>query len=595
MADDAAPRANPWRTAVPDWAERIVEGRSLIPDLPLFKAEAARGLRIFKRLRIPDVIGQPRMADACGRWYFDLVAALCGSYDPQTHRRMISEFFQLIPKGNAKSSNGGALMLTAAIMNRRPEAEFDLIAPTMKIANIAFSQAAGTVRADPELDKLFQVRDHIRTIEHRTLGTVLQIKAADTDVVTGGKAVGTMIDETHVFAEKSNAADIFVEIRGALGKRPDGFLIQTTTQSKKAPAGVFAEELNRARRVRDGEIDLPLLPMLYEYPEHLLEKNRWQERKYWHLVNPNLGRSLDEDFLARTLGEAISAGGEKLMLVASQHFNVEIGTRLRSDRWRGADYWDDRADSTLTLEALLARCEVAVIGIDGGGNDDLFALCVAGRERDSHRWLYWTRAWVHRHLLRLRPEIAPALLDFVADGDLVLWGTDSGPEDDEDVDADMESAPDPEPVDVSDGEKDISEIVSIIAQVQSAGLLPEKAAVGLDPIGVGGLVDALSDIGLVHPQVVAVAQGFRLSSAVWSLERKLRHRSAVHAGARLMSWCIGNAKCEQKGNAVLITKQTAGKAKIDPLIAAFNATKLLENNPVAEGLSIYRERGVLVV
>ena len=31
----------------------------------------------------------------------------------------------------------------------------------------------------------------------------LQIKAADTDVITGSKATGTMIDETHVFAKRS--------------------------------------------------------------------------------------------------------------------------------------------------------------------------------------------------------------------------------------------------------------------------------------------------------------------------------------------------------------------------------------------------------
>jgi phage terminase large subunit-like protein len=48
-----------------------------------------------------------------------------------------------------------------------------------------------------------------------------------------------------------------------------------------------------------------------------------------------------------------------------------------------------------------------------------------------------------------------------------------------------------------------------------------------------------------------------------------------------MAWCVGNAKVEPKGNAIVITKQASGTAKIDPLMALLNAVSLMALNPAA--------------
>ena len=93
-----------WDTSCLDWEERLLAGRSLVPELPLFEAEAAQALRVFKRLRVPDVIGTPTLGEVCGQWFFPIVAALFGAYDPETNIRHISRSVSANPEGQRQVS-----------------------------------------------------------------------------------------------------------------------------------------------------------------------------------------------------------------------------------------------------------------------------------------------------------------------------------------------------------------------------------------------------------------------------------------------------------------------------------------------------------
>lgn len=558
-----------WRTALPDWESRILERKSLIPpNLKLFDPEAEKALRIFKRLRVPDIEGYPTHGEVCGEWVFDLVRVVFGSYDPEIKRRMIQEYFVLVPKKNGKSSIAAAIMVTAAIMNRRPAAELLLIAPTKKIADIAFKQAYGIIKLDKDLKKLFYEQRHQRTITHRLTEAQIMIKAADTDVVTGSKATFILVDETHEFAKKSKAADVFTEIRGSLASRPDGFMIQITTQSKDPPTGIFATELQTARDVRDGKIDLPLLPLLYELPYGIQDSEKWQEEKYWPLINPNYGKSVDPVFLDTQIRKARRTGAAALALLASQHFNIEIGIRLRQDRWAGADFWEKHAEHVKSLSELIARSEVVVVGIDGGGLDDLLGLAVLGREKKTGRWLLWCRAWAHKIVLVRRMEIASALQDFEKEGTLTI---------------------------VDKPGDDVAAVADIVVQIEEAGKLAEGPAIAVDAAGIGSIVDELTseERGFDKDRIIGIAQGWKLNGAIKDTERKVAAGELIHDGSKMMAWCIGNAKAEQRGNAVTISKQASGTAKIDPLMAVFDAVSLMSMNPEAAG-SAYEEEDVLV-
>jgi len=57
-----------------------------------------------------------------------------------------------------------------------------------------------------------------------------------------------------------------------------------------------------------------------------------------------------------------------------------------------------------------------------------------------------------------------------------------------------------------------------------------------------------------------------------------------------MSWAAANARVEPKGNVILVTKQASESAKIDPLMAAFNAIALMSTNTWSARPNVYLVR-----
>lgn len=560
-----------WTTACPDWEQRILAGESLVPFEPLFPAEAQAALDIFSTLKIVDAPGRPTIEQACREWVFDFARAVFGSYDPATGRRLIRYFLLLVSKKNSKSTIAAGVMLTALLRNWRTSGEYYILAPTKEVADNSFFPARDMISADEELQELLHVNNSTRTITHRNTKAFLKIVAADTEVVSGKKTIGLFIDELWLFGKRANAAHIFREAMGGLASRPEGFVIYATTQSDDQPAGVFAETLTRFRAIRDGKIvDPRSLGMLYEFPQALLESEEYRDRKYRYVTNPNLGASVDDEFLDDMEEKAEFAGTAEVTGFLAKHLNVEVSVGGSSGVWGGAEFWaqERNTDRTLTLEALCARSEVVAVGVDGGGMDDLLGFTAIGREKVTQRWLTWSCAWAHKVIFKRRKIIETQLREFEREGTLTVVEDDSG--------------------------DDIVQLADKIDFVRELGLLPAEHAIGVDPAGIALIVNELRrreysvTEDAVVGQVTAVPQGYiSLNNTNKTAERLLGKGELVHPGSKLMNWCVSNAKAEKHGNAVVITKAAAGSAKIDPLMAMFNAVALMLRNPEAEGVSVF--------
>ena len=553
-----------WTTSCYDWRDRIKAGTPLTPCPPLFPTAAAAGMDVFNQLQIVDA--GVTFGD-CRPWSSEFAESIFGSYcdvpgHPDEGRRLIQTFFMLIAKKNTKSTLAAGIMLTIIIQNWRPEAEFLIISPTKELADNCFKPIRAAIEADDELSDLFHVQSHMRQITHRGTRAILKVVAADSGGVTGKKATGVLVDELHEFGRVAKAEDMLVEATGGLMSRPEGFVIYLTTQSSDPPAGVFKKELNYARAVRDGKVDDPTyLPIIYEFPDEYLDPKTklYLREENWFMTNPNLGVSVDLDTLRQKIKKAGETGEDSLQSVVSKHLNIQIGLDLGADRWPAADYWQDAAHGAArSLDDLLDRCEVVTCGIDGGGLDDLLALTFTGRVKGTiDEYLSWSKAWVAAAVLRTRVEIAPRLRDFERDGDLVIVET------------------------VGD---DARQMAALVRLVYDSDLL---AGIGIDPAKIAALTAALvaeKIIDAVEPDpkfYVKIRQGWSLYGAMLNMERSMAEGRYKHCAQPLVDWSIGNAKVIARGNAMLVTKEISGKAKIDPVMSSFNAMELMSYNPPA--------------
>lgn len=557
-----------WSTALPDWEKRIVAGESLMPCKPLNQDVADIALKIFDSLILVDMIGSPAAGDVTREWAREFIAAIFGAYNTESKERLITEFFLLISKKNTKSTLAAGIMMIALVLNERFSASLAIIAPTKEVANASYGPASDMISADPELAAMFNVSPHTRTITHLGTNATLKVYAAESDTLGGSKFSYVLIDELWLFGKRANAASMLREATGGLASRPEGFVVYLSTMPDEQPAGIFKQKLDYARAVRDGKVvDPQFLGLLYEFPQKYIDDELYLNPDNWYITNPNLGASVSVKFLEREFKKAEDEGKEELQDFTAKHLNVQIGISLRANRWAAAEFWEAaKAPKPFTLDELIEASEVITVGIDGGGLDDLLGFAAIGRLPNVLReytdsitnqkvqvkpWWVWTRAWCHTIALERRMSIAPMLKGFEKDGDLII---------------------------VKNIGDESEQVAQLCKQIHDSGKLD---SIGLDPLGIGTLIEELTAVEIPEDKLIGVSQGFKMAGYIKTSENKIARKHLLHADQDMMAWCVGNSRTVVRGSGTMISKAESGTAKIDPVIGMLNGVALMSLNPEA--------------
>lgn len=526
-------------TACLDWAERLKRGQLPISErlLPLKGASAERWSKVYNRLRLADVEGQPTLGSLPNTAWIDTIGrALWGG-------SQIREAMILVSKKNSKSSHGALMTLAAMLALQIPHHRFTVLAPTVSIAQFTFDQIVGAIQADPVVQSRCHLRVHDKQVEHLVTRAKIVVKAAALSTVTGLKG-SVLVDELHVWGNMANGKKLRQQLKGALAASPHARGIYITTQSDEPPAGLFESMLKYARAVRDGRIaDPSFLPVLFEpWPEC----DPWTDPATWPALLPSYPHVAGEDFYKGVISEANADGRESVSKAKSQYFNIEIS------RGEGATGWDvaqGLAENAmeLDLETLLDICDRVAVGIDLGGGQDLTALSAVGTVGTTY--YVWTRVWLTKKGLNsdVNKRSRSRFDSFIDDGDMKI---------------------------VPPG-ADLQQAVSLCEQVRESGKL---AGIGIDPASAGDLADALETAGFEQDEpggYFGVGQtAFRLAPAVRTLDRAAEQNRLVAAEQEVLFWCARNVQISYKGNAPSITKDMAHD-KIDCVMSTLDAVTVL--------------------
>jgi hypothetical protein len=368
---------------------------------------------------------------------------------------MIRELILLVPKKNSKTTNGALLMLTALLLNQRPNAPMIMTAPVQDVAEIAFSAVAGAIALDPVLDE--EAARARSPEDDRAPGDEgeLQIMTFDPAVLTGQKLIAALIDELHVVAKMGKAASALRQIRGGMLPYPEAFLATSRRRARNRRPASSLPSCEGARDPRRHAARARCCRCCTSSRRKIQKpKELWQDPARLAAGHAER-RPIDHD-RAADRGVRDREGDER-----GGAARLGVAAPERRDRPRAAL-------ESLGRRRLLGkgRCRTHArrAARTQRGRDDRdrrrrprrhARRAVLGRTADGE-WLLWSHAWIHPIVLERRKAEADRYRDFERDGDLTICAQRPG----EDVDA----------------------VADIVEQVEASGLLDR---VGVDPVGIG--------------------------------------------------------------------------------------------------------------
>lgn len=299
--------------------------------------------------------GKPFILQDWQKW---VVYSIFGWKRVDNHKRLVKNVYLTISRKNGKSALAAAIALYCLVADKESNAEIELVANNRKQASITYDMCYNFLGSIDKKNKYFKkYRD---TIKFDRTKSKLQVLSSDASGLDGFNASCFICDEVHSYTD-SKLYDVMKSSQG-MREQPLGIIITTSGFNLY---GFCKQYEDVAKEVVSGiKQDDTLFAAIFQ----LDEGDAWDDEKVWRKSNPNLGVTVQEEYLKEQIQQAKNNG------------SLEVGIRTKNlNQWcSAADIWipnDIVINASQSISHEFFVNKIVYVGVDLSAVSDITAVC----------------------------------------------------------------------------------------------------------------------------------------------------------------------------------------------------------------------------
>lgn len=311
-----------------------------------------------------------------------IIGSLFGWVKKKTKERRFREAYIQVGRQNGKSILSGAMANQFATFSGYKLGRIFCAATKQEQANIVWDEIAKFIRSDNDLQEMYKITEHERTIKSFVTGNVIKSLGRDTKSADGFRSILAICDELHAHP---NNQMYKLMLDGQINV--DGALTLAITTAGFNLNGFCFEQYKFCEKVLEKVIDKESLFIFIcemDKDDDIWDYNNWAKSNPYLLFNSD--NTINKDMVARLAEKAVEAkekGGADLLNFMTKHLNYwvtnGVGGFVDLQKFK-------ECESDVTIEDMKGK--ECYLGLDLSSGGDLTSIALGFPLENEKIYIY---------------------------------------------------------------------------------------------------------------------------------------------------------------------------------------------------------------